>query len=236
MNKFDGLTMLLRFVRSTSAPFRSVKNRLCKHSQTFMNTLPLSAEHPIAPVDMRAYALNAALAAQEPLVKRFIAFFTKTAEQEWSPENGAKVVARAWVDPIYRASLLKDGTAACAKLGYAGPQGEYIVVLENTLSTHNVIVCTLCSCTAWPVLGLPPDWYKSFEYRARVVRESRTVLREMGFELPSEVDIRVWDTTAETRYMVLPLQPAETHDWSEKELATIVSREAMFGVAPIVVK
>ena len=148
-----------------------------------------------------------------------------------TPADGARVVARAWVDPQYRKRLLADGTAACAELGYAGPEGEYIVVLEDTPSLHNVIVCTQCSCTAWPVLGLPPDWYKSPEYRARVVREPRRVLHEMGLDLPESVAIRVWDTTAETRYMVLPVRPAGTEGWSEERLAEIVTRDAMIGVA-----
>jgi nitrile hydratase len=152
-------------------------------------------------------------------------------EQKMGPQNGAQVVARAWVDPSYRKRLLTDGTAACAELGFHGPQGEYIVVLEDTPAVHNVIVCTQCSCTAWPVLGLPPDWYKSPEYRARVVREPRALLREMGLDLPEDVEIRVWDTTAETRYLVLPLRPAGTDGWSEQQLAALVTREAMIGVA-----
>jgi nitrile hydratase subunit alpha len=155
------------------------------------------------------------------------------AEEQLHWRNGAKVVARAWIDPGYRERLLADGTAACAELGFAGPQGEYIVVLEDTPEVHNVIVCTQCSCTAWPVLGLPPDWYKSPAYRSRVVRESRTVLREMGLELPQTVAIRVWDTTAETRYLVLPLRPGGTEGWSEQRLAAIVTREAMIGVAMV---
>ena len=154
-----------------------------------------------------------------------------TSVDRMRPENGAKVVAKAWVDPAYRAPLLADGTVACAELGFRGPQGEYIVVLEDTPTLHNVIVCTQCSCTAWPVLGLPPDWYKSPEYRARVVREPRALLREMGLDLPESVAIRVWDTSAETRYMVLPLRPAGTEGWSEEELAALVSRETMIGVA-----
>jgi nitrile hydratase len=151
--------------------------------------------------------------------------------EELSPRNGARVVARAWVDAAYRERLLADGTAACAELGFEGPQGEYIVVLENTPNVHNVIVCTQCSCTAWPVLGLPPDWYKSPEYRARVVREPRALLREMGLDLPERVEIRVWDTSAETRYLVLPLRPAGTEGWDEERLAALVTREAMIGVA-----
>jgi nitrile hydratase len=147
--------------------------------------------------------------------------------------NGAKVVARAWVDPEYHARLLADGTAACAELGFEGPQGEYIVVLEDEPDLHNVIVCTQCSCTAWPVLGLPPDWYKSPEYRARVAREPRRVLHEMGLDLPTSTGIRVWDTTAETRYLVLPLRPPGTEGWDEDRLAGLVTRESMIGVAMV---
>jgi nitrile hydratase len=179
----------------------------------------------------RAAALEDALAAKQLVPDGFIDSIVARTEREFSPQNGAKVVARAWVDGAYRERLLADGTAACAELGFQGPQGEYIVVLENTPTVHNVIVCTQCSCTAWPVLGLPPDWYKSPEYRARVVREPRALLREMGLELPEHVDIRVWDTTAETRYMVLPLRPAGTEGWSEERLADIVTRDAMIGVA-----
>jgi nitrile hydratase len=186
-----------------------------------------------APAADRARALEAALAEKGLLPDGFLDTFRHVAEQEWSPRNGAKVVARAWTDPAYRERLLANGTAACAELGFAGPQGEYIVVLADTPTVHNVIVCTQCSCTAWPVLGLPPDWYKSLEYRARVVRESRTVLREMGLDVPADVEIRVWDTTAETRYLVLPLRPAGTEGWSEERLASLVTREAMIGVARV---
>jgi nitrile hydratase len=189
-----------------------------------------SSDRP-APAAKRAVALQEALAAKGLIPDEFLDSFAKLAEQEWSPRNGARVVARAWSDPEYRERLLADGTAACAELGFAGPQGEYIVVLENTPKVHNVIVCTQCSCTAWPVLGLPPDWYKSFEYRSRVVREARTVLSELGLEVPADVEIRVWDTTAETRYMVLPLRPEGTESWTEERLAAIVTREAMIGIA-----
>lgn len=188
---------------------------------------------PLAPVAARARALHEALATRALVPDGFLELVTGRAEQEWSPQNGARVVARAWVDPAYRQRLLSDGTAACAELGFRGPQGEYIVVLENTPTVHNVIVCTQCSCTAWPVLGLPPDWYKSPEYRARVVREPRRVLRELGLELPERVEIRVWDTSAETRYLVLPLRPVGSADWSEEALARVVTREAMIGVARV---
>jgi nitrile hydratase subunit alpha len=188
---------------------------------------------PVPPISERARAVEAALRDRGMVPDGFFERFHETATEKWHPRNGARVVARAWLDPEFRARLLADGTAACAELGYGGPQGEYIVVLEDTPRLHHVIVCTQCSCTAWPVLGLPPDWYKSFEYRARVVRESRTVLREMGLEVPSDVEIRVHDTTAETRFMVLPLRPAGTDGWSEDQLAAIVTREAMIGVAKV---
>lgn len=188
-----------------------------------------------APPAARARALEEAARDKGLLPDGFLDRFHHTATELWHPRNGARVVARAWTDEQFRTRLLRDGTAACAELGFSGPQGEYIVALEDTPGVHHVIVCTQCSCTAWPVLGLPPDWYKSFEYRSRVVKESRTVLREMGLELPPEVEIRVYDTTAETRYLVLPLRPDGTEGWSEAELATIVTREAMIGVASVVV-
>ncbi|MCP5055512.1 MAG: nitrile hydratase subunit alpha [bacterium] len=154
-------------------------------------------------------------------------------EEVMNWRNGAKVVARAWTDPAYHARLLADGTAACAELGFEGPQGEYIVALEDEPELHHVIVCTQCSCTAWPVLGLPPDWYKSPEYRARVAREPRKVLHQMGLDLPETIEIRVWDTTAESRFIVLPLRPAGTEDWTEEQLADIVTRESMIGIAMV---
>ena len=179
----------------------------------------------------RAFALKKALEEQALVPEGYIEKFTEIMENDFDPANGARVVARAWVDPTFRQRLLTDGTAACAQFGYTGVQGEYIVALENTPTLQNVIVCTLCSCTAWPVLGLPPDWYKSFEYRSRVVRESRTVLREMGLDLPQEVDIQVWDTSAETRYMVLPFRPSGTEDWTEEQLASLVTKDVLIGIA-----
>lgn len=153
------------------------------------------------------------------------------AEEAWA-RNGARVVAKAWVDAEFRKRLLANGRDAVAELGITMPKHHrHLVVLENTPKVQNVICCTLCSCTAYTIIGLPPDWYKDLEYRARVVRESRTVLKEMGLELPADVEIRVWDTTADTRYMVLPDQPPETRGWPEEKLATIVTRDAMIGVA-----
>ncbi|MEO8645553.1 nitrile hydratase subunit alpha [Pseudomonas sp.] len=185
----------------------------------------------VASVSDRAFALKKALEERELVPEGYIEKFTEIMENDFDPANGARVVARAWVDPQYHQLLLTDGTTACAQFGYTGVQGEYIVALENTPTLQNVIVCTLCSCTAWPVLGLPPDWYKSFEYRARVVRESRTVLREMGLDLPNEVEIRVWDTSAETRYMVLPFRPSGTEDWTEEQLASLVTKDVLIGIA-----
>jgi nitrile hydratase len=152
-------------------------------------------------------------------------------EEEVGPLNGARVVARAWVDPEYRRRLLADGTAAIAELGFGGPQGEHMVVVENTPAVHNVVVCTLCSCYPWPVLGLPPTWYKSPAYRSRVVREPRALLREMGLELAPEVEVRVWDSSSEVRYLVLPERPPGSEGLSEEALRPLVTRDAMIGVA-----
>ena len=183
-----------------------------------------------ASIEQRVAATKEALIDAGRITQADLDQFASMAE-DWRPENGAKVVARAWTDPDFHARLLEDATAACAEMGYAGPQGEYIVALENTPDRHNVIVCTQCSCTAWPLLGLPPDWYKSPAYRARVVREPRKVLREMGLWLSDEVAIRVWETSAETRYMVIPLRPEGTRSLNEDALANLVSREALIGVA-----
>jgi nitrile hydratase len=182
--------------------------------------------------EARVDAVQAALDARGLPASAAIAELSHLAQEEWLPRNGARVVAKAWVDPAFRARLLADGRAAVAELGIPMPKHHrHLVVLENTRSVQNVICCTLCSCTAFTVIGLPPDWYKDFEYRSRVVRESRTVLKEMGLDLASDVEIRVWDTTADTRYMVLPEQPAHTIGWPEEKLAGIVTRDSMIGVA-----
>jgi len=157
--------------------------------------------------------------------------FISTYENDVGPLNGAKVVAKAWTDPEYKARLLAEGTAAIKELGFAGPQGEHIVVLENTESVHHVVTCTLCSCYPWPVLGLPPGWYKDPAYRARIVREPRTVLAEMGLTLSDDVEVKVWDSSSEVRYLVLPLRPAGTEEASEEELTAHVTRDMMVGVA-----
>jgi nitrile hydratase len=152
---------------------------------------------------------------------------------EVGPRNGARVVARAWLDADYKRRLLADGTAAIAELGFSGQQGERLTVVENTPSVHNVIVCTLCSCYPWPLLGLPPAWYKSSAYRSRTVADPRGVLRELGLEIPEDVEVRVWDSTAASRYFVLPERPARTEKLGESELASLVTRDAMIGVARV---
>ena len=152
-------------------------------------------------------------------------------EHRIGPRNGARVVARAWSDPEYKARLLDDATAAIAELGYGGRQGEQMVVVENTPTVHNMVVCTLCSCYPWPVLGLPPVWYKSAPYRSRAVIDPRGVLAEFGLTLPDNVEIRVWDSTAEIRYLVLPQRPPGTEGMTEAELAGLVTRDSMIGVA-----
>ena len=154
-----------------------------------------------------------------------------TYEHKVGPRNGARVVARAWVDPAYKERLLTDATAAIGELGYTGAQGEHMMVVENGPKVHNLIVCTLCSCYPWPVLGLPPVWYKSAPYRSRAVIEPRAVIAEFGVTLPDEVEVRVWDSTAEVRYLVLPQRPAGTEGLDEQALAALVSRDAMIGVA-----
>jgi nitrile hydratase subunit alpha len=150
-------------------------------------------------------------------------------ETKIGPRNGAAVVAKAWVDPPFKEALLKDGSKAVATFGHVGRVGEHLVVVENTPKTHNMVVCTLCSCYPWDILGLPPIWYKSAPYRSRVVKEPRAVLREFGVELPDSMEIRVWDSTAETRFLVLPMRPKGTEGWSEERLAELVTRDSMIG-------
>ncbi len=187
---------------------------------------------PTASMEQRVDAVQAALDERGMKASEAVGELNHLAQEEWVPQNGARIVARAWVDPAFRERLLANGRAAVAELGLSMPKHHrHLVVLENTPTVQNVICCTLCSCTAFTIIGLPPDWYKDLEYRSRVVRESRTVLKEMGLDLAPEVEIRVWDTTADTRYMVLPAQPAETIGWPEERLAGVVTRDAMIGVA-----
>jgi len=185
-----------------------------------------------ASVEQRVDAVQAALDERGMKASEAVEELSHLALEQWIPQNGARVVAKAWVDPAFRERLLANGRAAVAELGLSMPKHHrHLVVLENTPAVQNVICCTQCSCTAFTIIGLPPDWYKDLDYRARVVRESRTVLKEMGLDLPPEVEIRVWDTTADTRYMVLPVQPPQTIGWPEDKLAALVTRDAMIGVA-----
>lgn len=180
----------------------------------------------------RVRALESLLIEKGLLTTEVIDTVVQTFEKDVGPMNGAKVVARAWTDPAYRERLLADGTAAIAELGFTGRGGgDKMVVHENTPAVHNMVVCTLCSCYPWVVLGLPPAWYKAPAYRSRAVLEPRTVLRELGVELPAATEIRVWDSSAEIRYMVLPLRPPGTEALTEAELAALVTRDAMIGVA-----
>ena len=182
---------------------------------------------------LRTRALESLLIEKGLLTTEIIDEVVQKYEQDVGPLNGAKVVARAWSDPNYKHRLLEDGTAAIAELGFGDAHGSKIVVLENTPSVHHVVVCTLCSCYPWSVLGLPPTWYKSYAYRARVVREPRAVLREFDLNLPDSVEIRVWDSNSDLRYMVLPERPADTEDHSEEQLIALVTRDSMIGVAKI---
>ena len=186
---------------------------------------------PTTPVEDRVHALEALLTEKGLLDTAMIDGVVEYYEHAVGPLNGARVVARAWSDPAYRERLLADGTNAIAELGFGGPEGDHMVVVENTDQVHNAVVCTLCSCYPWPVLGLPPNWYKNAPYRSRMVREPRVLLEEMGCAVPGDVEIRVWDSSAETRYLVLPLRPAATDDLDEDHLASLVSRDSMIGVA-----
>jgi nitrile hydratase len=190
-----------------------------------------SAEH--IPAALRTEALEQLLTERGLIDPNVMERIITTYETNVGPLNGAKVVARAWTDPRYRQRLLDDGTAAIKELGFGGRQGEHIVVVENTPTTHNVVVCTLCSCYPWPVLGLPPSWYKDPAYRARMVREPRKVLSEMGLELADDVQITVRDSTSEVRWLVLPERPAGTEDLSEDQLVPLITRDAMVGVAKV---
>jgi nitrile hydratase len=185
------------------------------------------------PVALRAEALEAILVERNLVDPKVMDSYIRMYEQDVGPLNGAKVVAKAWVDPSYRSRLLDNGTAAIAEFGFKGPQGEHIEVLENTPTVHNVVVCTLCSCYPWPVLGLPPSWYKDPAYRSRVVREPRAVLKEFGLDLGDDVEVKVWDSSSEVRFLVLPERPAGTEDLPEEQLAGLVTRDAMVGIAKV---
>jgi len=186
---------------------------------------------PLAPVEARVAALETVLEERGLLDRAAVDEIVTHFEDDLSPLNGAKVVARAWVDADFKRRLLADGTAAIAEFGFGGAEGGHLIIVENTDDVHNVIVCTLCSCYPWPVLGLPPEWYKSPPYRSRMVREPRALLAEMGCIVPDAVEIRVWDSSAEARYLVLPARPAGMDDLTEDDLVEVVTRDAMIGTA-----
>ena len=183
----------------------------------------------LSDIELRVRALETLLTEKGYIDPPALDVLIETYETKIGPKNGARVVAKAWADPDYRARLLKDATAAIAELGFTGRQGEHMVAVENTDTTHNMVVCTLCSCYPWTVLGLPPVWYKSAPYRSRAVRDPRGVLAEFGVKLPEETEIRVWDSTAEVRYLVIPRRPEGTDGWSEERLSELVSRNSMIG-------
>ena len=187
---------------------------------------------PIASIEQRLDAIQTVLQRQGMQPAEFIDTFDELAHEHWVPANGAGLIARAWTDPAFKQLLLSNGMAAIREAGLSmPPHHRHFVVLENTADLHNVICCTLCSCTAFTIIGLPPDWYKELAYRSRVVREARTVLREMGLDLPAHTQIRVWDTTADTRYMVMPQRPAGTEALSVDQLTALISKDALIGVA-----
>jgi nitrile hydratase len=183
----------------------------------------------LSEMDLRVRALESLLVEKGYVDPKTLDILIETYEHKVGPHNGARVVAKAWSDPVYKQWLLDDATAAIASLGYTGRQGEHMIALENTPAVHNMVVCTLCSCYPWPVLGLPPVWYKSAPYRSRAVIDPRGVLKEFGFELPAETELRVWDSTAEVRYIVLPMRPSGTDGFSEEALAELVTRDSMIG-------
>jgi nitrile hydratase subunit alpha len=189
------------------------------------------ADHPshLDEMELRVRALETLLTEKGYVDTAAIERLIETYEVQVGPRNGARVVARAWADAAYRERLAADATAAIAELGYSGRQGEHMVAVFNTPAEHHMVVCTLCSCYPWPVLGLPPAWYKSAPYRSRAVREPRAVLADFGVTLPEATALRVWDSTAEVRYLVVPMRPAGTEGWSEERLAALVSRDSMIG-------
>ena len=183
----------------------------------------------LSDTELRVRALESVLTEKGYVDPAALEELIQTYETKVGPRNGARVVARAWSDPAFRARLLKDATPAIAELGYAGRQGEHIVAVVNTPTLHHMVVCTLCSCYPWSVLGLPPVWYKAAPYRSRAVKDPRGVLADFGVSLPDSTEIRVWDSTAEIRYLVIPMRPAGTEDWSEEQLAELVTRDSMIG-------
>ena len=191
---------------------------------------------PLTETQLRVRALESLLVEKGLVDPAALDALIDTYQNKIGPRNGAKVVARAWVDPAYKKRLLEDASSAIAEFGFVGLQGEDMLVVENTPKAHNLVVCTLCSCYPWPVLGLPPVWYKSSAYRSRAVIDPRGLLKEIGTPIPEDVEVRVWDSTAELRYLVLPERPPSTEGWSEERLAALVTRDAMIGVAKVRVR
>ena len=203
------------------------------HDHDHDDDLPGAHDAPLSGPALKVKALESLLIDKGLVDPKALDELIDTYETKVGPRNGARVVAKAWVDPAYKQRLLANGGAAIDELGYRGRQGEDIVVLENTPAVHNIVVCTLCSCYPWPVLGLPPVWYKSAPYRSRAVIDPRGVLREFGVELPENVEVRVWDSTAELRYLVLPERPAGTDGMTEEQLAELVTRDSMIGTGKV---
>src|SRR5262249_18283640 len=210
---------------------RGTQNRQPRQEDT------MSENHPHDPSEhgpaARVKALEELLVSKGLIDPAALDAIVETYENQVGPRNGARVVAKAWVDPAFRKRLFHDAVAACTELGIAGPEGGHLVALENTPDVHNLVVCTLCSCYPWPVLGLPPAWYKSFAYRSRAVKDPRGVLRDFGVSIPDEVEVRVWDSSAEQRYVVIPERPKGSDKMSEEELAALVTRDSMIGVAKL---
>ena len=219
------------FIKSTAADAPAARVPQHTHAQNDDH----DHDHQAVPSDpaLRVKALESLLVEKGLVDPAALDVLVDLYENKVGPRNGAQVVARAWVDPAFKQRLLADGTAATAKLGFSGQQGEKLTVVENTPSVHNVIVCTLCSCYPWPLLGLPPVWYKSSAYRSRTVADPRGVLRELGLELRDDVEVRVWDSNAASRYLVLPERPRGTETLGEAALAALVTRDAMIGVAQV---
>jgi len=196
-----------------------------------MNEHSHTHARPLTDIEIKVKALESLLVEKGLVDPQALDELVDVYEHRVGPQNGAKVVAKAWTDPDYRNRLLDDASGAIRELGFEGRQGEDMVAVENTPTVHNMVVCTLCSCYPWPVLGLPPVWYKSPPYRARAVREPRAVLKEFGVEFDDDVEIRVWDSTAEVRYLVIPMRPDGTSNLTEDELAALVTRDSMIGTA-----
>jgi nitrile hydratase len=229
-----GLAGLLTIVRVLLEWVKGQKGGVAMHESSDGHNSPVHDNDDMpSDVALRVKALESLLTKKGLVDPAALDAIVEKYEHKVGPHNGARVVARAWLDPAYKERLLEDGTSAIGELGFAGPQGALIVVVENTASVHNMVVCTLCSCYPVPVLGLPPAWYKSAPYRSRAIIDPRGVLRELGLDLPDDTEARVWDSTAEARYLVLPRRPPSTEHMSEEQLASLVTRDAMIGVAEV---